>query len=348
MLLFYPAGDFHEAPVGIVFSELEQSTKAGRCYAMAHITTAFPEPSAAAAFRTSSEFPARIRLLRWLGKQVWLPRGQDALLRAVYDPDAGEHFRFEVDFFGLRYRGDLAQYIDWQVLCYGGAPLCELHLLRDVVGFLRRGEKRRLSFYDIGANIGHHALFMSKLADDVYAFEPFRDLIRQIEEKIELNGLTNLRILPFALGEEDTKIAYYPGPDFNSGVGSLLPEFPGVRNESVMVELRRGDSFLAREGLPRIDILKLDVQGYEPNVLRGLAERIRSDRPVVLAELSEQSRNGIGDARDFARMFYPDARFAEVTGRQGHTYGLKAFDYAASEEVLVLPPELSNFLSGRP
>jgi len=301
----------------------------------------------AAAFRTPDEFPARIRLLRWLGKHVWLPRGQDALLRAIYDPDAGEHFPFEIDFFGLRYRGDLGQYIDWQVLCYGGAPLCELYLLRDITRSLRADATRKISFYDVGANIGHHSLFMSRLADNVYAFEPFRELIRQIENKIELNGLTNLHILPFALGEEDTSIAYYPGPDFNSGVGSLIAGFPGVSSESVTVQLRRGDSFLAREGLPRIDILKLDVQGYEPNVLRGLAERIRSDRPVVLAELSEQSRSGIGNADDFARMFYPDASFAEVTGRQGRTYGLRTFDYATSEEVLVLPSEFSNFLNGR-
>jgi FkbM family methyltransferase len=297
-----------------------------------------------AAFKTAAEFPARVRLLRWLGKHVWLPKGHDALLRATYDPDSGQRFLFEIDFFGLRYRGDLGQYIDWQVFCYGGAPLCELHLLRDLVGFLRSGQRRKIRFYDVGANIGHHSLFMSPLVDDVYAFEPFKELVGQIEDKIKLNGLTNIHILPFALGGEDTKIAYYPGPDSNSGVGSLIQEFPGVRNESVMVELRNGDRLLAREGLPKIDILKLDVQGYEPNVLRGLAGRIHADRPIVLAELSDQSRRGFGDCSDFSRVFYEGALFVEVTGRQGRSYELKAFNYATSEEVLILPPELSTFL----
>jgi FkbM family methyltransferase len=304
-------------------------------------------PPAPLAYRTADAFPWRIRLLRRLGRLVWLPRGQDALLRAVYDPDAGMPFAFEIDFFGLRYRGDLGEYLDWQVFCYGGAPLCELHLLRDLVAQLRAGSPRRISFYDIGANIGHHSLFMSPLVDDVYAFEPLRDLTHQIAQKITLNGLTNVHIVPFALGEDDTSLAYYPGAGSNSGVGSLIAGFPGVCSDSVTVEVRNGGRLLAAEGLPKIDIMKLDVQGFEANVLKGLGARLRSDRPIVLAELSDHSRSGFGSAAEFRALFCEGTTFAEVIGRNGRTYALKPFNYETAEEVLVLPPEFSDFLRGK-
>jgi FkbM family methyltransferase len=212
---------------------------------------------------------------------------------------------------------------------------------------LRANERRKISFYDVGANIGHHSLFMSPLVDDVFAFEPFHDLIKLIEDKIELNRLANVRILPFALGEHDSRMDYFPGLGANPGAGSLIQGFPGVSRESVPVEIRNGDDLLDNDNLPRIDLLKLDVQGFEPNVLRGLARRIRSDRPIVLAEMTDESRSGFGTASDFQKTFYEDALFAEVTGRNGRSYRLEPFEYASSAEVLVLPPELAGFLNGK-
>lgn len=297
-------------------------------------------------FRTPEQFPFRIRLLKWLGRLNWLPRGHDALLRATFDPEGGEHFLFETDFYGLRYRGDLGHYLDWLVFCYGGAPVCELHLLRDVVAHLRtRNEK--ISFYDVGANIGHHSLFMSPLVDDVFAFEPLEDLVALIRDKINLNGLRNLRVFPVALGEQNGRVRYFPGLGANSGIGSLVEGFPGASRESVPVDIRKGDELFDEEGLPRMDILKLDVQGYESDVLRGLAVRIERDRPVVLAELSDESRARFGDVEAFRRAFYEGALFCEVFARNGRTYQLRPFRYESSEEVLILPPESSGFLSGK-
>lgn len=300
------------------------------------------------AFRREQDFPPRIRFLRWLGRQTWLPRGQDALLRATFDPDGGEHFYFEVDFFGRRYRGDLGHYLDWLVFCYGGAPLNELMLLKDLTTFLRRERHgAQVSFYDVGANIGHHSLFMSSLADNVLAFEPFSDLVRLIEEKITLNGIDNIRIVPVALGDADGSFDYFPGLGANPGAGSLLKSFPGVSAESVSVDVRNGDRLFATEDFPPIDILKLDVQGYEPRVLRGLQRRLATDMPIVLSEMTDEARAEFGDEAGFRRFFYDGALFAEVTGRNGRSYRLEPFNYRASQEMLVLPAGFARFLEGR-
>jgi FkbM family methyltransferase len=297
-------------------------------------------------YKAEEDFPPRIRLLKWLGRQVWVPRGQDRLLRALYDPDGGEHFYFDIDFFGQRYHGDLGHFIDWMVFCYGAAPYSEVMLLRDLVSYLRDRAVTPISFYDIGANVGHHSLFMASLADRVYAVEPYGDLIHLIKEKIEANKLVNITILPFALGESDSKAAYFPGTN-NPGAGSLFNSFPGVSPESTDVDVRHGDRTFGAMKLPKIDVMKIDVQGFEPQVIRGLKERIARDRPAVLMEMSDHSRDGFGREDQFRALFYPDAAIVEITGRYGRPYKLQRFSYEIADEVLILPPEMADFLAGK-
>jgi FkbM family methyltransferase len=291
------------------------------------------------AYRDESQFPLRLRLLRLVGRQSWIPRGQHRLLRTIYDPDGGEHYYFDVDFFGQRYRGDLGHYIDWLVFCYGSLAYPELCLLRDLTRYLRGRAAQPIAFYDIGANVGHHSLFMAPLADQVIAFEPSEDLQAAIADKIG-----NVRVVPYALGDADEEIAYFPGAGSNSGAGSLHQSFPGVSTDSFTVKVRKGDALFASMNLPKMDLVKLDVQGYEPQVVRGLMERIKRDRPVILSEMTDHSRAGYGSEAAFRSLFYDDARFVEITGGFRPWYGLQPFVYERSDEVLIMPPELADFL----
>jgi FkbM family methyltransferase len=293
------------------------------------------------------QFPLRVKLLRWVGRQIWMPKGQDRLLRLIWSPASGGSFLFDVDFFGLRYRGDLAHYADWLVFCYGAAPRCELDLLAELAAeHRRRAPEKRLIFCDIGGNVGHHSLFMARLADQVAVFEPFSPLCDLIRDKITLNRQENITLYPSALGEADDEANYFPGGGENSGLGSLLSSI-GSADVPVRVSVRNGDALCAQEGLSGISIIKIDVEGYEPQVLRGLARRMREDRPVVLTELSPGGRQGFGDEAGMRACFYPDARFAEVRGRHGRSFTLAPFDFDVSEEVLVVPPELADFIDRR-
>jgi FkbM family methyltransferase len=300
-----------------------------------------------AEFNTEDKFPLQLRILRWLGRQAWIPRGQHFLLRTLYSPDRGKHYYFDVDFFGQRYRGDLGHYIDWLVFCYGSSAYPEIKLLRDLTAYLRKRSTDPISFYDIGANIGHHSMFMSPLVDQVLAFEPSADLVASIQDKIATNKLGNVRVFPYALGSADGDAEYFPGVGANPAAGSLHQSFPDVREDSYTVAVRRGDSFFDGKNLPKIDLLKLDVQGFEPQVVRGLQERIRRDRPAILSEMTDHSRAGYGSEAAFREMFYQDARYFEIKGGFRPWYKLEPFVYQISDEVLILPPEMSDFLAVR-
>ena len=295
-------------------------------------------------FATASELPARLRLLRWLGHQTWAPRGTDRLLRALHHPDSGERFLFEVDFFGKRYRGDLAQYIDWLVFSYGAAPHCELSLLRAATTYLRSQRPGPVHFIDVGANVGHHTLFMSGVADDVVAFEPFPATCAQLQSKLALNALENVQVFPIGLGEEDGELPYFASTGANSGIGSFLEHGTAEYRATSTLSVRRGDPLFTELGLPRMDILKVDVEGFEPQVLRGLREHIQRDRPIILTELMDSTRASFGSEASLRECFYPGASFHGVEGPfQSHRYRLTPFDFAHTEEILVLPPEHAAF-----
>lgn len=117
-----------------------------------------------------------------------------------------------------------------------------------------------------------------------------------------------------------------------------------TENQSAKTRLLEVSSFLKKESLPRIDLIKADVEGFEAFVFRGLSDRIRQDKPAIILEISEDSRKGFGSEDAFRKTFYEGALFAEVAGGNGRPYRLKPFKYGTAAEVLVMPPEMSGIM----
>lgn len=290
-------------------------------------------------YASEAELPLRLRLMRWVGHQQWAI-GTDRILRALHHPDSGQHFPFEVDFFGKRYRGDLAHYIDWLVFSYGAAPYCELSLLRAATDYLHGLRPGPVHFVDVGANVGHHTLFMSGVADDVVAFEPSPSICAQLQSKLALNNVHNVRVVPAGLGEEDAELPYFASTGANSGIGTFLQHGTSEYQATGSLSVRHGDTLFTELDLPRIDVLKVDVEGFEPQVFRGLRERMRHDRPIVLTEMMDSTRASFGSEAGLRDCFYEGALFFGVEGRfQSHRYQLTPFRFESTEEILVLPPE---------
>jgi FkbM family methyltransferase len=310
---------------------------------MTRIQDRWSSDSAKVKYSRAAEFPFRMRLLRWLGRQTWIPRGQHRLLYWVMAPEEAPDYPFEVDFFGKQYRGNLADFIDWMVFAYGAYESSELALLKEAAGYLRRKRPSPIHFVDVGANSGHHTLFMAGIADQIIAFEPFPGLVRAIEAKIALNSLTNVKLLPVALGSRNEERDYFLGEGANAGTGTFIASEKETEASPIQLSIRRGDDILAEEKLARLDLLKVDVEGFEPFVFEGLRQRIFADRPVILTEMTEKSYQLLGGEKAFRDLFYEGARFAGVEGRAGHGYRLGTFQYGVTFETLVLPPEYAEF-----
>jgi FkbM family methyltransferase len=273
------------------------------------------------------------RLLRVCG-HLPVPGIRGAIWRAHAFLGLSRSANFQTRFFGLDYRGWLDDLIDWHVFFFGSYCPTELDFLAAAAA-ATGGAAGGTTYIDVGANVGHHALFMAQRVSQVVAFEPAVSARDRFEANIRLNGLANLRLFPIALADRDGEAQLGSGFDGNSGSRSLCWTLD--RDKDERVTLRRGDDLFRHEKLPRIDILKLDVEGYEKSVLVGLHDTLLKDRPIILIELiGESSKGGFRDEADLRDALYPAHALFTLSGTRRAKLG--SFDWNA-EAAVCLPQE---------
>jgi FkbM family methyltransferase len=257
------------------------------------------------------------------------------------DKDTGEEFN--VDFFGYTYHGFLDDFIDRHVFIYGGFELNVLGLLSQLAKAGRALKQGLVTYVDIGANTGQHALFMSRHADRVICFEPFEPVRRRLEDKIASNNLKNISVYPVALSAQAGTSLYYPPEGHNQGAGTLVPELSSAR-QLIPTEIRTdvGDKYLADQLDSGPTILKIDVEGSELKVLQGLRRTLQRWRPTVILELSEFTRGKAGSLPRLCELLYPDAVAFTIGQPAGSAdYKLQECDFKALSNILIIPSELS-------
>jgi FkbM family methyltransferase len=184
---------------------------------------------------------------------------------------------------GLQYELDLSQVIDAS-LYYSGTfePLAEKTL--------ERLAEPGMVAMDVGANVGYHALPLARHVGDaglVLAVEPSERAMRRLRRNAELNGLENVRFLRVALGDADVESATLPIRSSYRLDGQDRPVLERVR-------VRTLDSLVADEGIARLDLLKVDVDGFEARVFAGARRALARFRPSVLFELVPQEVRRLG------------------------------------------------------
>jgi len=130
-------------------------------------------------------------------------------------------------------------------------------------------------FVDIGANIGNHALYLGRKCSAVYCFEPNPRAYRRLERNIALNHAGNVTIHRFGLGDHDAV------QRFDDGGQLGMAHFSD--DGALALHIRKGDEAIH---LDRIDLIKIDVEGMEASVFRGLAGTIATHQPIVAFEYS--------------------------------------------------------------
>jgi FkbM family methyltransferase len=292
----------------------------------------------------------KLSALRFIGHQHYIRRGRDRFIRMFHPPDSSPSVPFEVPFFGMRYPGNLNDFIDWSVFMYGAFTPHELYILRDVAAALAKENETPLSFYDIGANVGQHSLFMSQYAGQVFSFEPFAGVRNKLLEKIARNERMNMTVYAVGLGEVNAELDFFEPSGANRGTGSFVASESSNDGAAKKLPVRRGDDFLSDHKLPKMDIIKMDVEGFEMRVLSGLRERLQKDRPAILMEISAQTRAEMVTESAFRKHLYEDARIFELGCISiSSSYRLKPFRFESSGEILIVPGEKTSLvqLAGR-
>ena len=264
--------------------------------------------------------------------------------------NAFEPIDFDIEFFGLRYRGRTDNLIDRQILQFGAFEKPMLYFSRDVAAALGSDG----SYVDVGANVGQYSLFMSKYVRRVHSFEPYPPVLERFRDLVALNGISNVEIHPVGLGDQPAELPFFAPPGENLGVGSFVENFGPDNSDAggLKLTIRVGDDELGNLEGETIVLIKIDIEGFEKPALHGLARTLTAHRPVVMLELNIDPRSEISFHREeeFVQAFPPDYRFLAFDPERGDLargiYQTIEFvpDFTRSNQsnVVALPAELSD------
>lgn len=157
----------------------------------------------------------------------------------------------------------------------------EGYLLGSLMKILGSGD----CVYDIGAEFGLYSVFLSRAVGEkgrVIAFEPENIRCKRLKENLKLNKLKNVRIFSLALGDKNGE------EELLIGRNDVAPGFinlPGAVNShrsTQKVKIKNGDGFVSEAGLPLPDAVKIDVEGYEYYVIKGLEKTLKSENCRII------------------------------------------------------------------
>lgn len=226
-------------------------------------------------------FKGKQRIVKYLFRDL-ISKAKDLIIYGVYDcsykvPNLKENIGFELFANGI--------------------------YEKETISFIVNRLPANAIFFDIGANIGAIALPVCKRRTDIQALaiEASSNVFSYLKFNFENNKVNNCRLLNNAVSEKAGEIVNFFSPDEKYGKGSMAAVFTdkGESVETVTLE-----SVLSEFEFDKIDLIKIDVEGFEYLVFKG-GERIlkRNNAPDILFEFvdwAEKLANGRkpGDAQE--------------------------------------------------
>lgn len=144
------------------------------------------------------------------------------------------------------------------------------------------------TIFDVGTNIGETLLNFAQLTGEkgfVYGFEPDDENYRNVQKNISLNHFKNVHVFNKPVSDKKETVKLYCVEPHNRGMNRILE--PG--NESgghfITLETTTIDTIIRENNIERLDLVKIDIEGYEMHALRGAVETIRRFKPKLFIEV---------------------------------------------------------------
>ncbi len=175
-------------------------------------------------------------------------------------------------------------------LIFDGFENQELYFLEK---FLKEGDV----FFDIGANIGLFSLTASKIIGEsgkIFSFEPTPVTFQRLQENIKLNNLVMITALNVGLSHENSMLKLNISESGYDAWNSFATSEDEMFQKTALVGVTTLDAIVQEYGLEKIDLIKIDVEGWEKFVLQGGEGYFVENSPVVMVEFTEANTFAAG------------------------------------------------------
>ena len=178
--------------------------------------------------------------------------------------------------------------------------------------------------FDIGANIGEYTLFAASMLSDkgkVWSFEPVEKMYQVLQENIDLNPhiKNRIRIIKKGVGLQKAVLPIYDDvSNNNEGVYSLHPSNFQHSKKIEDIEIDRLDTIFIENQIPRVDLIKIDVEGNELFVLQSADHILSTYHPKLMIEVSSKNFSAAGystkDLIDYLKKYQYTIYLIKVRG----------------------------------
>jgi len=192
--------------------------------------------------------------------------------------------KYKFNFYGGGDRGEILYHAFWNKM-YSD----EIYKIKD---FVKKGD----TVIDVGGNLGFFVLILNELVGNsgkIFSFEPSKKLNQKLTSTVKINNLQNVSIVNLALGDSERSSILHYNPK-QSGLSSIVSNF---ENNSLSEEIKITTLDKFAENISgRVSFIKIDTEGYEPQVLRGAQKLIKRDKPTIYIELGGDNQKSSVDA----------------------------------------------------
>lgn len=204
---------------------------------------------------------------------------------------------------------------------------------KEIVDDLRKHLSIEKTLIDIGSNIGQHSLLLSPYAKNVYSFEPIPAVHDQFKKSIELNQFKNISLFNLAIGSKEDSINFNYVPT-HAGTSSIVQR-DDENTERITVKINTLQNVLPDV---KMDVMKIDVEGYEAVVILGNKEKILKDQPIIFVEVSPEwiDREGTHSAKELLT-FFDDNNFKIYSRNQEKFLEKNAFELKGQDNLVISP-----------
>ncbi len=141
---------------------------------------------------------------------------------------------------------------------------------------------------DIGANIGEISLRFAKTYPQasIHSFEPFPPTFNSLKRNASLNSFSNIELHPLGLGSKPGEVFFEERAIGNPGMNRVTSN-PEKSTQKIRISTL--DSFAEENQLASVSIIKIDVEGYEHEVLKGAVNLLTRNKPLLFIELDDSN-----------------------------------------------------------